>query len=358
MKKTVDYNEDRNLYEVREKLDNNLEKFKKKFILFFIGLVGFALSVVVYAFGAGGWGSLPMLALVVTWCGPLVLKFWTSGFGSLFDFQYSEYEIDEYGNKRDVTKIDSVLTGPFLKCVAALIVALVALYLVPAEMVVRLINHMRYERKLGEKGSINESPRREALLTVIVIVAMIVIGAIGGAIASIRENTSDMGNDEVATIVETLQTEAKRYTINSLYNYNTGSSKACATVTQVGDTVTFISTTELTYYYGGNSYTLPAGSYTYVNGAWINVDENAAIVLSAYTIGLAFDLEYMKNNPNAFVINVEKDVMGGRIDKETHECYQLRAKDNSELQFENFYIEKDFTFAAWSGQNYIFVFDN
>ncbi len=357
MEDTIDYKEDQHLADVRYKLEDNLDAFKKRFLLFFIGLVGAALSIVLNAFGAGPLGSIPMLALIVTWCGPLILKFWFSGFGSLFDFQYKEYEIDQYGNKRDVSKIDSVLVGPFMKCAVALLVAVVAFYLVPAEIVVRLIKHLRLEKKLGEKGTIVSSPRKEALLSVIVIVAMIVIGAIGGAVSKVRENTSDMSNEEVATIIETLQTKSKSYTINSLYNYNTESTQVCAKVTQVGDTVTFTSTSELKYFWDDNTYVLPEGVYTCVNGEWLNVDKNTAFVLSRYTIGFAFDLDDMKENPNAFVVNLEKEVMGGRIDREVHDCYQLRAKDNGELQFEDFYIAKDFSFATWSDQNYIFVFD-
>ena len=356
MKNTFDYKEGQHLSDIRDRLEDNLEEFKKKFILFFIGLVGIALSIVLNAFGAMGIASIPMLVFVAAWCGPLVVKFWFSGFGSLFDFQYKEYEIDQYGNKRDVSKIDSVLVGPFMKCMVALVVAVIAFYLVPAEIIVRFLNHIRLESKLGEKGSVTATPRREAILSVIVIVAMIIVGTIGGIVSSVRENTSDMSDGEVSAIISTLQSKSKSYTINSLCSYTSESTQVCGKVVQAGETITLTASYDLKYFSDGKTYIVPAGIYTYTGGKWVDVDTNTALALSGFAIGVAFDLESMKENTDTFVINVEKEVMGGRIDKDVHDCYQLRAKDNSKLQFEDFYIEKDFEFAAWSGQNYIFVF--
>ena len=90
-----------------------------------------------------------MLIFVAAWCGPLVVKFWFSGFGSLFDFQYRVYEVYRDGRKKDVTTVGDMMTGPFVKCAVALIVAVIALYLVPAEIIVRLFNHIKFEKKLG-----------------------------------------------------------------------------------------------------------------------------------------------------------------------------------------------------------------
>ena len=189
MSKLENYTEEQ-LAEFQDHYEENLETFKKRFILFFIGLCGLGLGIVVNAFGAMGLGTVILFAGAVAWCAPLVIKFWFSGFGSLFDFQYRVYEVYSDGRKKDVTTVGEMMTGPFVKCGVALIVAVIALYLVPAEIIVRLFNHIRFEKKLGIKGTIVEAPRLHALLTLGVVVVIIVVGTIGNIVATKKENTN------------------------------------------------------------------------------------------------------------------------------------------------------------------------
>lgn len=337
------------LASVRVNLEDNLDEFKKKFILFFIGLCCFGVGIVVGATGSPI-ASLFIFGTMACWGGPLAVKFWFSGFGSIFDFQYKTYEIDQYGNRRDVSTIDSVLTGPFLKCVVAILVVLFGTFIAPVEMIVRLLNHVRFEKELGIKGSIAKSPRREAVLCAIVLVVMFVVATVVNAITTIGENTSDMGDSEAIEIIESLENQ-KNYTI-TMFDYSTESNKTYATVTESGDTITFV--VERGLEYGG--YTLGYGTYTYTNGAWQNVDDKGAAVLNKYTLKFAFDFDAMKANPDQIVINEDKG-LGGRVDREEHSYYEITPKKNSSLSFTTFYLDKEGGFGTWSDYNYVYIFE-
>lgn len=356
MANTYNYADDTS--DVRTNLEDNLEVFKHKFLLFFIGLVGMAISIVIYAFGAGGWGSIPMLALVATWCVPNILKFWSSGFGSLFDFQYKVYEVYDNGEKKDVTTVGDSLTGVFLKFAVSLIVAVVSLYIVPAEIIVRLSRHMKFEDELGEKGTVSETPRKEVLLTVIVIVAMIVLATIGNAISTVMENTSDIDESQIVEIIERLESESSSYKIGEFRN---GHLHVHAYVTQTNDTITFVVQETLMWDVridAGNhdKYTLNPGTYTYTDGAWVGVNENTAFILSKYSIGLAFDFDAMKNDTSKIVVNKDTG-LGYHYDTEQHNYYELKPKPGSQMQFETIRIEENCTFATCSsGYNYIYIF--
>ena len=76
----------------------------------------------------------------------------------------------------------------------AIFVVLFGTFIAPVEMIVRLLNHVRFEKELGIKGSIAKSPRREAVLCAIVLVVMFVVAIVVNAITTIGENTSDMGD--------------------------------------------------------------------------------------------------------------------------------------------------------------------
>lgn len=346
--------------EKRVAMQENLEEFEKKFWLFFIGLCGFALSVVVNAFGSVGWGSACMLIMAATWCAPLVVKYWFSGWGALFDFQLVRYEIYNDGTKRDVTTFGETMIGPFMKCMVALLVALAATVIVPMEMIVRLINHIRFEQVLGdEKGKMNEAPRKQALMCGAVLLAMIVLGTTGTIVSNIRENTSDIGKDEVVELIEALEEKSKSYTINAYYNYHSESNRTLAKVTVVGDTVTFDAYDELSWTHridSGNydQYTLPRGTYTYKNGAWVDVDEQLVISLNKFTLHLAFDFEAMKQDPKGIVVNCQKG-QGGRVDQEQHDYYEVIPKKNSKkFTFDHLYIDEDFDYVEWQEKIYIF----
>ena len=359
MSKLENYTEEQ-LAEFQDCYEDNLEAFKKKFLLFFIGLCGMGLGIVVNAFGAMGLGTVVLFAGAVAWCAPLVVKFWFSGVGALFDFQYKTYEIDQYGNARDVSKIDSILVGPFMKCAVALIVAVIALYLVPAEIIVRLFNHIRFEKKLGIKGTIVEAPRLHALLTFAVIAAIIIVGTIGNIVATKKENTSDISDEEIVELLETLENKKLAYKIAKFEN---GSLNVYGIVAEINGTITFTVSKALkcTKYSEEQrdylEYTLNPGTYTYINGAWIGADENATVVLSYFALGLALDFEAMKADTSKIVVNEDKG-LGYYYDTEQHDYYEIKPKKNSELEFEEFMVEKNLTFATVAdGYNYVYVFN-
>ena len=339
---------DEELLDVQEKYDDNLSEFKKKFILFFIGLCCFAVSIIITAFGSMV-GSIGLFIGVAVWAAPLVIKFWFSGFGSLFDFQYKTYEIDSYGNMRDVSKIDSIMVGPILKCFAAMLVVIAAIYIVPAEIIIRFFNHIRFEKKLGLKGAITEAPRKEAALAAIVVVAMIVIATIGNAIATIAENTSDIGNEQIIELIEKIEAK-KSYTILGYLNYARETNPTYAEGTESSDGVTV---NVLRSFYV-SSYELPTGTYEYKNGSWGNVSEEIATALTRCTLGLNFDFATMKANTNKIVVNKDNG-LGGRLDTETHDYYEIDCKDNSDLEFNYIYVEADFKFIE--SYSLIYVFD-
>ena len=358
MSKVVNYT-DEQLNEFRDRYEENLETFKKRFLLFFIGLCGMGLGIVINAFGAMGVGTVVLFAGAVAWCAPLVVKFWFSGFGSLFDFQYRVYEVYQDGRKKDVTTVGEMMTGPFVKCGVALIVAVIALYLVPAEIIVRLFNHIRFEKKLGIKGTIVQAPRLHALLTFAVIVAIIIVGTIGNIVDTKKENTSDISDEEIVELLETLESKKLAYKIAKFEN---GSLNVYGIVAEINGTITFTVSEALkcTKYSEEQrdylEYTLNPGTYTYINGAWIGADENATVVLSYFALGLAFDFDTMKADTSQIVVN-EDPGLGYYYDTEQHDYYEIKPKKNSELQFEEFMVEKNLTFATFAdGYNYIYTF--
>lgn len=337
----------------REFRARNLETFKKKFLFFFIGLCAFALGIVINAFGAMGVGVVLLFAGMAAWSAPLIIKFWVSGWGALFDFRYEVYEIYSDGTKKNVTTVGDMMVGPLVKFFVTILIVIVSLYLVPAEIIVRFLNHRRAEKKLGEKGTIKDAPRRELLLSVLVIVAMIVVGAIGGAITNKKENTSDISDTEIVTLIETLEEKSKSYTILDVYNYGNNSNTTLATVTETNGTVVFKLANSIMW---TREYTLPANTYTYTNGAWDTDDENAKQVLSILTLGVALDFDELKANLGEIVVNKDSG-LSGRIDTDEHGYYQVKAKDNSSFEFEDFYIEENWAFVTWSLYNYVYVFN-
>ena len=357
MEETKTQNNAVDLDEARANMEDNLEAFRKKFLLFFIGLCCFAAGIVINAFGAIGVASFLLFGGMGCWGGPLAVKFWFSGFGSLFDFRYRVFEVYRDGRVKDVTTVGDVMTGPFIKCVVALLVVLLGTIIAPMEMIVRLMNHIRFEKLLGEKkGAIVATPRREAILCVIVLVAMFVLAIIGNIITNIRENTSDIGNEQVIELLETLEAKTKSYSI-----LNTRS-VTLAEVAESGDTVTFtvLQKIELTHRPDSASvdyYEVAPGTYTYMNGVWKGADENAAFLLSKLTIGIALDLDAMKENPKGIVIN--RDVgLSGRVDNEEHNYYEIKPKNNSkEFDFEEFLLEENFAFGTLSTHNYVYIFN-
>ena len=359
MSKLENYTEEQ-LAEFQDYYEDNLEAFKKKFLLFFIGLCGLGLGIVVNAFGAMGFGMILLLAGLVAWCAPLVIKYWFSGVGALFDFQYKTYEIDQYGNARDVSKIDSILVGPFMKCVGALLVGLAATIIVPMEIIVRFLNHVRFEKKLGLKGTVMQAPRLHALLTLGVVVVIIITGTIGNIVATTRENTSDISDEEIVTLLETLESKKLAYKIAKFEN---GSLNVYGIVAEINGNITFTVSKALkcTKYSEEKrdylEYTLNPGTYTYINGAWVGANADATVVLSYFALGLALDFEAMKTDTSKIVVNEDKG-LGYYYDTEQHDYYEIKPKKNSELEFENFMVEKNLTFATVAdGYNYVYVFN-
>ena len=338
--------------------DDNLETFKKKFLIFFIGLCSFALGIVINAFGGMVAGILFIMGGVAVWGAPLVIKYWFSGWGALFDFRYEVYEIYPDGTKKNVTTVGDMMVGPFLKCAVALLVVVVALYLVPAEIVVRFLNHRRAEKKIGEKGALMATPRREMALTALVLVAMIVVGAIGGAVSRKKEDTSDISDVQIVELLDKLEAETDSYKIGE---FNNGFLREYATITEQDGNVSFVSTQTLKwvlYIDTGHSkeYTLNPGTYEYKNGAWVGVNEDTAFVLSQFTLGLALDFDAMRSDVSQIVVNQDTG-LGYYYDTEQHEYYELKPKKNSTLQFEEILVEANCTFARCSGgYNYIYIF--
>lgn len=340
--------------EKRIDLEENLEAFKKKFLLFFIGLVGFATGLVIVSFGTD---SIILMMLVwvcpfVMWGVPVGFKFWNSGLAGVFDFHLVTYEVDKYGNKRDVSDFMTYEMGTILKIFCTVLACWVGIVIAPIEMIVRLINHFRIEKQLGEKGTIKESPRKEAILCAIVLVSMIALAIIGNIVATVRENTSDIGNDEIIELLETLETKKSSYTIVRDFDYVSEHATTYAEVTEQGDEISFVAYRELTYYeyvdLGNHNtktyyYIIPQGTYTYENGSWTGADEQCTYALNNLTIGLAFDFDKMIKNPNEIIVNI-KSGLSGRIDKEEHDYYEFAPKNGSELKFNNFSIEEDFAF--------------
>ena len=80
MKNTVDYTDEQVRADVSGWMEDNLEAFKKKSVLFIIGLICFAISVIIAAFGGTGWASIFLFGLIGCWGGPLAVKYWFSGF--------------------------------------------------------------------------------------------------------------------------------------------------------------------------------------------------------------------------------------------------------------------------------------
>ena len=359
MSKLENYTEEQ-LAEFQDCYEDNLEAFKKKFLLFFIGLCGMGLGIVINAFGAMGFGMILLFAGVVAWCAPLVVKFWFSGFGSLFDFRYRVFEVYSDGRKKDVTTVGDMMMGPFVKCAVALIVAVIALYLVPAEIIVRLFNHIRFEKKLGLKGTVMQAPRLHALLTLGVVVVIIVAGTIGNIVATTKENTSDISDEEIVTLLETLESKKLAYKIAKFEN---GSLNVYGIVAEINGSITFTVSEALkcTKYSEEQrdylEYTLNPGTYTYTNGAWVGANENATVVLSYFALGLALDFDAMKADTSKIVVN-EDTGLGYYYDTEQHDYYEIKPKKNSELEFEEFMVEKNLTFATFAdGYNYVYVFN-
>ena len=359
MSKLENYTEEQ-LAEFQDCYEDNLEAFKKKFLLFFIGLCGMGLGIVINAFGAMGFGMVLLFAGVVAWCAPLVVKFWFSGFGSLFDFRYRVYEVYRDGRKKEVTTVGDMMTGPFVKCAVALIVAVIALYLVPAEIIVRLFNHIRFEKKLGIKGTIVQAPRLHALLSVGVIIAIIIAGTIGNIVSTIAEDTSDISNEEIVDILEKL--ESKTNKTYKICKFNNGFLTEYATITEVNGTVTFVvlqpiaCTVKSEELGNRGEYQINPGTYTYTNGTWTGADEITAFILSYYTLGVALDFDAMKADTSKITIN-EDNGLGYWYDAENHDYYELKPKNNSDLKFESIRIEKNLTFVTCpGGYNYIYTF--
>ena len=359
MSKAKNYT-DEQLNEFRDRYEDNLEAFKKRFLLFFIGLGGMGLGIVINAFGAMGVGTVVLFAGAVAWCAPLVVKFWFSGFGSLFDFQYRVYEVYQDGRKKDVTTVGEMMTGPFVKCGVALIVAVIALYLVPAEIIVRLFNHIKLEKMLGIKGTIVQAPRLHALLSVGVVIAIIIAGTIGTIVSTIAEDTSDISNEEIVDILEKLESKmSKPYKI---CKYNNGFLTEYATITETGDSVNFVvmqpivCTVQSEELGNRGEYQLNSGTYIYKNGAWSGADEITAFILSYYTLGVALDFDAMKAGTSKIVIK-EDNGLGYWYDTKNHDYYELKPKNNSDLKFESIRIEKNLTFVTCpGGYNYIYTF--
>ena len=350
--------------EKRIDLEENLEAFKKKFLLFFIGLVGFAIGMVIVAFGT----DEPILIMLVwlcpfaTWGVPVGFKFWNSGLAGVFDFHLVTYEVDKYGNKRDVSDFMTYEMGTILKIFCAVLACWVGIAIAPIEMIVRLINHFRIEKQLGEKGTIKDSPRREAVLCAIVLVAMFVLAIVGNIVATVNENTSDIANEEIIELLETLETKKMSYTIVSDFDYVSEHTTTYAEVTEQDGKISFVAYRELTYYeyvdLGEHNtktyyYKIPQGTYTYENGAWTDADEQCAYALKNLTIGLAFDFDKITENPNEIIVN-KKSGLSGRIDKNEHDYYEFTPKNGSELKFNNFSIEEDFAFVYICDLVYLF----
>lgn len=359
MKNADDYTNEDIRTDVTGWMEDNLEAFKEKFLLFFIGLCCLAIGIIISAFGASAVASILLFGCMGCWGGPLAVKYWFSGFASIFDFQIKTYEIDQYGNKRDVSQIDSVLVGPFLRCAVAVLVVFIGTIIAPVEMIVRFFNHIRYEKKLGIKESIAKTPRREAILCIIVLVAMIVIATIGNIVATVEENTSDISDTQIVELLETLEGKTNSYKIGEFRN---GSLREYARVTELNGVVTFAVEHELNWVLridsgSSKTYTLSPGTYRYSNGAWTGVDEDTAFVLSKFTLGLALDFDAMKNDTSKLVVN-KGTGFGYYFDNEEHDCYEIKPKNNSDLQFEKISVEENCIFATCSGgYNYVYIFD-
>ena len=64
----------------------------------------------------------------------------------------------------------------------------------------------------------------------------------------------------------------------------------------------------------------------------------------------------MKADTSQIVVN-EDTGLGYYYDTEQHDYYEIKPKKNSELQFEEFMVEKNLTFATFAdGYNYIYIF--
>jgi hypothetical protein len=302
-----------------------------------------------------------MFAGLAAWCGPLIIKYWGSGVAALFDFQYKTYEIDQYGNKRDVSTIDSILVGPFMKFVGALFVGLAATVIVPMEMIVRLLNHIRFERKLGIKGTIAQAPRLQALLSVGVAIVIIIAGIIGNIVATIKENTSDISDAEIVELLENL--EGKTNNPYKICKFNNGFLTEYATITETDDSVTFVvvqpinCTVQSEELGNKGDYQLNPGTYIYTNGTWTGADEIAKFILSYYTLGHALDFDAIKGDTSKIVVN-EGNGLGYWYDKESHDYYEIKPKNNSDIQFDYIMVEKNLAFVTCpGGYNYVYIFN-
>lgn len=360
MSKVDDYTNEQRMADVKLWMEDNLAIFKKKFILFFIGLCCLAVGIVLAAFGAIPVASIFLLGYMGCSGGPLAVKYWFSGFASIFDFQIKTYEVYSDGTKRDVSTIDGVLVGPFLKCAVAVLVVFMGTLIAPIEMAVRFLNHIKYEKKLGIKGGIAKSPRREAILCVLLLVVMFVMAIIGNIASTTMENTSDISDAQIVELLEKLESKTNTYKIGEFSN---GNLREYAYITEADGTITFVAQEKLMWVLridegSKKDYMLNPGTYVYKNSAWVDVDEDTAFILSKFTLGLALDFDAMKNDTSKLVVNKDTG-LGYYYDTEQHNYYEIKPKSNSDLQFEEILVEENVTFAKCSGgYNYVYIFED
>lgn len=338
-------NDENYLTSVRGWMQENLEEFQKKFLFFFIGLAGICACILMAAFGASGIATLPILATVATWCAPMVIKFWFSGFGAIFDVKFKRYEVYSDGTKKDVTTFMDANMGLIIKCFAAVLVAALAFVAVPFNMAKRMVNHFKYEKELNEKGTIKAAPRKHMVICAILFAVTFVAATIGNAITVKVENTSDLTNEEKTAILNTVEEKLGAYSIYKSFE------RKLADVTEVNGTVTFTALTSFEWKgyphaIGIDEYTeisVNSGTYIYENGAWTDVSAEVGFVLSHMTLGHHLTIDAMREKIDDVVVKKQTG-FAYRISKEPCKHYSVKMKDGKDKdgKIVSFLVDENF----------------